>query len=115
MASCFNNTIVQRTICTGQPQREAEDVVLPDFWWFSVDLMQEQRVTGSISGPSLVRKVHLPLSTVPEVQTGSNDHSLVKLPILKISTKWVLEIVTGVRRRTSKLEKSQSHPYFYLF
>lgn len=95
--------------------REAEDVVLPDFWWFSIDLMQEQRVTGTISGSSLVRKGHLPLSTVPKVQTGCKKHSLVKLPILKISTKWVLEIVIGVRRRTSKLEKSQSHSYFYLF
>lgn len=69
----------------GQPQREAEDVILSHSWQFSIDLMQEQRVTQSISAPSLVRKGHLTLSTVPKVQTGSNDQSL---PILKISTKW---------------------------
>jgi len=63
----------------------------------------------SISQSLTAGRGYLHLSTVQiKVQTGSNNHSLAKSAILKISTKWVLKTVIGVRKRHSKLEKPQS-------
>lgn len=99
-------------------KREGEGVAVSDFWWFSVDLMQEQSVKWLEASPSLLLlgRGYFHLSTVQtKVETDSNNHSLAKFPILMVSTKWVLKAVTRVRKRHSKLARPQSRPYFHLF
>lgn len=103
--------LCQRSHAQGQPQREGKDMAVSDFWWFCKDLTQEQSVKWleASSRPSLVVKGYLHLSTAQtKAQTGSNNRSLAKLPVLKISTKWVLKTNWGQKEALKARKATKS-------